>query len=54
MRLVQGQMGHLVADHAPGTDRRLASGGEVAKRAFQAMMPMKKIDVAAIEKAARG
>jgi predicted 3-demethylubiquinone-9 3-methyltransferase (glyoxalase superfamily) len=32
----------------------MAKGGEVAKRAFEAMMPMKKIDVAAIEKAVRG
>jgi predicted 3-demethylubiquinone-9 3-methyltransferase (glyoxalase superfamily) len=32
----------------------LAVGGEVAKRAFEAMMPMKKIDVAAIEAAVRG
>jgi predicted 3-demethylubiquinone-9 3-methyltransferase (glyoxalase superfamily) len=32
----------------------LATGGDVAKRAFEAMMPMKKIDVAAIEAAARG
>jgi predicted 3-demethylubiquinone-9 3-methyltransferase (glyoxalase superfamily) len=31
----------------------LATGGEVAKRAFQAMMPMKKIDVAAIKVAMR-
>ena len=29
----------------------MAAGGEVAKRAFEAMMPMKKIDVAAIESA---
>ena len=29
----------------------LAKGGPVAKRAFEAMMPMKKIDVAAIEAA---
>jgi len=29
----------------------LAAGGEKAKRAFDAMMPMKKIDVAAIEAA---
>ncbi len=27
----------------------MAAGGEVAKRAFEAMMPMKKIDIAAIE-----
>ena len=32
----------------------LAAGGDTAKRAFEAMMPMKKIDVAAIEAAARG
>lgn len=32
----------------------LATGGDQAKRAFQAMMSMKKIDVAAIEAARRG
>ncbi len=32
----------------------LAAGGAAAKRAFDAMMTMKKIDVAAIEAAARG
>lgn len=32
----------------------LAQGGEVAKRAFEAMMGMQKIDVAAIEAAVRG
>ena len=32
----------------------MASGGDVAKRAFEAMMPMKKIDVAALEAAVRG
>lgn len=32
----------------------MAQGGSVAKRAFEAMMPMKKIDVAAIEEAVRG
>ena len=32
----------------------LAAGGDEAKRAFEAMMPMKKIDVAAIETARRG
>jgi predicted 3-demethylubiquinone-9 3-methyltransferase (glyoxalase superfamily) len=32
----------------------LAEGGDVAKRAFEAMMTMKKLDVAAIEAAVRG
>ncbi len=32
----------------------LATGGEVAKRAFEAMMTMRKIDVAAITAAAKG
>lgn len=32
----------------------VAQGGDVAKRAFEAMFPMKKIDVAAIEAAVRG
>jgi predicted 3-demethylubiquinone-9 3-methyltransferase (glyoxalase superfamily) len=32
----------------------MVSGGEVAKRAFEAMMPMRKIDVAAIQAAVRG
>ena len=32
----------------------MAAGGDVAKRAFEAMMPMRKIDVAAIEAAMRG
>ena len=32
----------------------MAAGGDVAKRAFEAMMPMRKIDVAAIEAAVRG
>ena len=31
----------------------MAKGGDTAKRAFEAMMPMKKIDVAAIEAAVR-
>ena len=34
------------------TDAR-ARGGDGAKRAFAAMMPMKKIDVATIERAVR-
>ena len=32
----------------------LAAGGAEAKRVFEAMMPMRKIDVATIEKARRG
>jgi predicted 3-demethylubiquinone-9 3-methyltransferase (glyoxalase superfamily) len=32
----------------------IAQGGEVAKRAFSAMMTMKKIDIAAIEAAVKG
>lgn len=32
----------------------MVAGGDVAKRAFEAMMPMRKIDVAAIEAAVRG
>ena len=32
----------------------MAAGGDEARRAFKAMMPMKKIDIAAIEAARRG
>lgn len=34
--------------------KAMAKGGDVAKRAFEAMMPMGKIDVAKIEAAVRG
>lgn len=32
----------------------MVTGGDIAKRAFEAMMPMRKIDVATIEAAVRG
>ena len=32
----------------------MAKGGDEAKRAFEAMMPMRKIDIATIEKARKG
>jgi predicted 3-demethylubiquinone-9 3-methyltransferase (glyoxalase superfamily) len=32
----------------------LAAGGDVAKHAFEAMMPMRKIDIGVIERAIRG
>jgi predicted 3-demethylubiquinone-9 3-methyltransferase (glyoxalase superfamily) len=34
--------------------KAIAAGGNEAKRAFDAMMDMKKIDIAAIEAARRG
>jgi len=48
---VQRQVGRFVAI-TPRADQAMAVGGAEAKRAFDAMMTMKKIDVAAI-KAAR-
>ena len=54
VRLVQGQMGPLLANHAACADEAMAAGGAEAKRAFDAMMGMKKIDVAAIKAARRG
>jgi len=38
----------------PQTDMSLAAGGAEAERAFDAMMTMRKIDVAAIDAARRG
>jgi predicted 3-demethylubiquinone-9 3-methyltransferase (glyoxalase superfamily) len=46
-------VGRFLANHAALTEA-LAAGGDEAKRAFGAMMGMKKIDVATIEAARRG
>jgi predicted 3-demethylubiquinone-9 3-methyltransferase (glyoxalase superfamily) len=54
VRLVQGPLGPLLADHPARADRRACGWRQEAKRAFEAMMPMKKIDVATIEAARRG
>ena len=54
MRLVQRQVGRLLANHAAVLTEALAAGGDEAKRAFDAMMGMKKIDIAAIKAARRG
>jgi predicted 3-demethylubiquinone-9 3-methyltransferase (glyoxalase superfamily) len=43
-----------VADHAARADRRACRWGDEAKRAFEAMLTMQKIDVAAIEAARHG
>ena len=52
LRLVQGPLGLLLADHAArrGDDR---PGPAAAKRAMEAMMTMRKIDIATIEAARR-
>jgi hypothetical protein len=54
VRVVQRPLGPLLADHAAVLTDALAAGGDEAKRAFEAMMTMKKIDIAAIEAARRG
>ena len=54
MRLVQRQVGRVLANHATLLIEALAIGGDEAKRALDAMMGMRKIDVAAIEAARRG
>ena len=57
MRLVQGQMGCVMADHAAAyADLKAITDPDpaAAKRAFDAIMQMRKIDLAAIEAARRG
>ena len=47
--------GETIAHATPRTlTEAMAAGGDEAKRAFDAMMKMKKIDVAAIDAARRG
>ena len=55
MRLVQGQMGIVLADYTIALTKAITGPDPAAaRRAFDAMMQMKKIDVAAIEAARRG
>jgi predicted 3-demethylubiquinone-9 3-methyltransferase (glyoxalase superfamily) len=54
VRLVQGQVGCVVVITPRVLMEAMAAGGDEAKRAFEAMMGMRKIDVAAIEAARRG
>ena len=55
MRLVQGQMGIVLADQPVALTKAFAGPDRAAaNRAFDAMMKMKKIDVAKIEAAVRG
>jgi hypothetical protein len=50
--LVQGPLEPLLADHPACANDAAGAGGGEAKRAFEAMMTMKKIDIAAIEASA--
>ncbi|MEW4467509.1 hypothetical protein AB1K62_06745 [Parasphingorhabdus sp. JC815] len=54
MRLVQGQMGLSWQITLRVLTKALAKDGDGAKRAFTAMMPMQKINAAAIEAAVKG
>ena len=54
MRLVQGQVGPSWQITPLVLTNAMARGGDVARRAFEAMMKMQKIDVAGIETAVRG
>ncbi len=53
MRLVPRQGGISWQITPRALSEAMAQGGEVARRAFAAMMEMQKIDVAAIEAAVR-
>jgi hypothetical protein len=46
---ISANRGSLLADHPHTLTDALAAGGGEAKRAFAAMMTMKKIDIAAID-----
>ena len=55
MRLVQGPVGLVVANYARVLVEAITDPDRAAaKRAFEAMMTMKKIDIAAIEKTRKG
>ena len=54
MRLVQRQVGVSWQITPRVLTEALAAGGDEAKRVFDAVMGMRKIDVAAIEAARRG
>ena len=49
MRLVQGAVATLLADYGARVDLCSRAGGDEAKRAYEAMLTMQKIEVAAIE-----
>ncbi len=55
MRLVQGQVGIVLADSPIALTKAITNPDPGAsKRAFDAMMEIKNIDIAAIEAALRG
>jgi predicted 3-demethylubiquinone-9 3-methyltransferase (glyoxalase superfamily) len=54
VRVVQGPLGISWQITPRVLTDAVAAGGDEAKRAFEAMMLMKRIDIAAIEAARRG
>ena len=55
MRLAEGQVRPFLADHPTALPRLVGDPDPArASRAMQAMLKMKKIDVAALEAAAKG